>query len=111
MPTDPQPWQITHVAKGLRRSRPADLVRVNVVRATGVCHLVGVGDAHHPLAVLVQLCHLGHLGRGDGDNGGEDGGVEAGDGVEGTRAEVLEGGDNLWDGRYGRVSPSWIDSL
>jgi hypothetical protein len=90
MPAYAYAWCIRHVSEWLCRGSLADFIRIDAVWDTGVCHFVGVGDADHSLAVLVELHHLSYFWLRNGDDRVEDSGVHSVDGIEGAWGDVVQ---------------------
>ena len=103
--------RVPHVSERFRGGGAGDFEGVDGVREAGVGHFVGVGDAEHALAVFVQFGHFGDFGPGDGDEVGEDFGVEGLDAGEGGGGDVVEAGNDFGDGGQGWRGSAGIDAL
>ena len=111
MTTDTETGSVGHVSEGLSSSGVGDLEGIDTETLACIGHLVGVGNAHHALAVLVELAHLGDFRLGDRDDAVEDAAVETDNGVERAGDDIIETGDDFGDGSHGRFNTTGVDAL
>jgi hypothetical protein len=109
--TNTETGSVGHVTEGLSGSSTRHLEGVNAKTLASVGHLVGIGDAHHALAVLVELAHLSNLRLGDRDNAVEDAAIETDNSVERSRDDIIEARNNLGDGSHGRLNTAGVNAL
>lgn len=77
----------------------------------GVGHLVGIGDAHHALAVLKQLRHFRDFRPRDWNNFVEDVRVYLRDGLERTGSDIVQSRYDLGDLSCWWFGPTRINPL
>ena len=113
MPAYASRGRVRHVAEWLGGCGAGDLEAVDGGGEGAACfeHFVGVGNADHALAIFVEFGHFCDLGGGDGDDVGENGGVELLDGVKRAGGDVVEAGDDFWNGLQGRRDTTGVDAL
>jgi len=109
--TDTETGSVGHVSEGLGSSGVGNFERIDTKTLACIGHLIGVGDTHHALAVLVELAHLGDFGLGNGDDTVEDAAIETDDGIERAGDDIVETGDDLGDGSHGRFNTAGVDAL
>jgi hypothetical protein len=109
--TNTETGGVGHVTEGLSGSSARHLEGVNAKTLASVGHLVGVGNAHHALAVLVELAHLSNLRLGDRDNAVEDATIETDNSVERSRDDIIKARNNLGDGSHGRLDSAGVNAL
>jgi hypothetical protein len=109
--TNTETGSVGHVTEGLGGSSARHLEGINAKTLASVGHLVGIGNAHHTLAVLVELAHLSNFRLRDRDNTVKDTSIETDNSVEGSGNDIIKARHNLGDGSHGRLNSARVNAL